>query len=141
VSFSLFFPLSDQSLARDLHRPRIDQRNYVPPSTAAAFDDGPAVGIYTNGMARLLLRERRIIAEDRFAEIVIWQVPRPPRGSRHRFKYRLAFVVDELCVLRFDNETGKGDHKHVGEIEVPYRFTTLEQLIEDFWNEVEQWQR
>ena len=68
-------------------------------------------------------------------------MPRPPRGSRHRFKYRLAFVVDAVCVLRFDNETGKGDHKHVGEIEVPYRFTTIEQLIEDFWNEVEQWQR
>jgi hypothetical protein len=76
-------------------------------------------------MARLLLRERRIIAEDRFAEIVIWQVPRALRGSRHRFKYRLAFVVDAACVLRFDNETGKGDHKHVGEIEAPYRFTTL----------------
>jgi hypothetical protein len=49
--------------------------------------------------------------------------------------------VDELCVLRFDNETGKGDHKHVGEIEVSYRLTTLERLVEDFWNEVEQWQR
>lgn len=64
-------------------------------------------------MARLLLRERRIIAEDRFAEIVIWELPRPVAGSRHRLKYRLAFVVDEICVLRFDNETGKGDHKHV----------------------------
>ena len=92
-------------------------------------------------MARLLLRERRIIAEKRFAEIVIWQVPRPLHSSRHRFKYRLAFVVDEVCVLRFDSETGKGDHKHVGEIEVPYRFTTLDRLIEDFWNEVEGWQR
>lgn len=92
-------------------------------------------------MAHLLLRERRIIAEDRFAEIVIWHLPRALSGSRHRFKYRLAFVVDEICVLRFDNETGKGDHKHVREIEVPYRFTTIERLIEDFWNEVEQWQR
>jgi hypothetical protein len=106
-------------------------------ATADAFDGGARVGAYTNGMTRLLLRERRIIAEERFAEIVIWQVPRALRGSRHRFKYRLAFVVDEVCVLRFDNETGKGDHKHVGETEVLYRFTTLE----DFWNEVEQWQR
>ena len=79
------------------------------------------VGLYTNGMVRLLLRERRIIAEDRFAEVVIWELPRPVAGSRHRFKYRLAFVVDEVCVLRFDNETGKGDHKHVGEVEVPPR--------------------
>ena len=73
-------------------------------------------------MTRLLLRERRIIAEDRFVEFVIWRLPRPVAGSRHAFKYRLAFVVDEVCVLRFDNETGKGDHKHVGAVEVPYVF-------------------
>jgi uncharacterized protein DUF6516 len=91
-------------------------------------------------MARLLLRERRIVAEDRFAEIVIWQLPRPVAGSRHRFKYRLAFVVDEVCVLRFDNETGKGDHKHIGQEEVPYRFRSLQQLVTDFWDEVERWQ-
>jgi len=92
-------------------------------------------------MARLLLRERRIIAEDRFAEIVIWELPRPVRGSQHRFKYRLAFVVNEVCVLRFDNETGKGDHKHVREVEVPYRFTTVAQLVTDFWDEIDRWQR
>ncbi len=91
-------------------------------------------------MARLLLRERRIIADDRFAEIVIWEVPRPVAGSRHSFKYRLALVVDEQCVLRFDNETGKGDHKHAGAIEVPYAFASLEQLLADFWGEVERWQ-
>jgi len=91
-------------------------------------------------MARLLLRERRILAENRFVEIVVWRVPRPLAGSLHRFKYRLAFVVDEICVLRFDNETGKGDHKHFGTSEVPYIFTTVAQLVVDFWNEVEGWQ-
>jgi uncharacterized protein DUF6516 len=92
-------------------------------------------------MARLLLRERRIIAEDRFVEIVIWRLPRSVAGSRHAFKYRLAFVVDEVCVLRFDNETGKGDHKHVGAVEMPYVFRSLAQLVTDFWDEVEQWER
>ncbi len=91
--------------------------------------------------ARLLLRERRIIAEDRFAEIVIWRLRRPTEGSPHLFKYRMAFVVDGVCVLRFDNETGKGDHKHLGEIEVPYVFTTLEQLVIDFWDEIARWRR
>jgi hypothetical protein len=91
--------------------------------------------------ARLLLRERRVLAEDRFAEIVIWRLPRPVEGSPHPFKYRMAFVVDGLCVLRFDNETGKGDHKHLEESEVPYVFTTPEQLVTDFWDEVARWQR
>jgi hypothetical protein len=89
--------------------------------------------------ARLSLRERRILGEGRFAEIVIWQLPRRVRGSSHRFKYRLAFIVEEACVLRFDNETGKGDHKHVGANEVPYAFTTLTQLVVDFWDEIDRW--
>jgi hypothetical protein len=89
--------------------------------------------------ARLLLRERRIIAEDRFAEVVIWHVPRPVHGSDHDYKYSLAFVVNGVCVLRFDNEAGKGNHKHLGEIEVAYDFTTLPQLVTDFWDAVETW--
>jgi hypothetical protein len=42
-------------------------------------------------------------------------------------------------VLRYDNETGKGDHKHVGEIEMPYRFTAPAALLADFWRDVDQW--
>jgi hypothetical protein len=89
--------------------------------------------------ARLLLRERRIVSEGRFAEMVIWQLPGPAASSGHGFKYRLAFIVDEVCVLRFDNETGKGDHKHVAAKEVPYAFTSLMQLVTDFWNEIDEW--
>jgi hypothetical protein len=89
--------------------------------------------------ARLLLRERYVVGEARFAEIVIWRLPARASGSRHGFKYRLAFVVDEAGVVRFDNEAGKGDHKHVGTKEVPYAFTTLAQLVTDFWQEVERW--
>ena len=43
------------------------------------------------------------------------------------------------CVLRYDNEAGKGDHKHIGEDEMPYIFTSPEKLIDDFWNDVEKW--
>jgi hypothetical protein len=89
--------------------------------------------------ARLLLRERLILGKDRFADIVIWQVPAPVRGSSHPYKYRLALVVDEVCVLRFDNEAGKGDYHHMGEQEVPYRFVSLQQLVDDFWEAVRRW--
>jgi hypothetical protein len=44
-------------------------------------------------------------------------------------------------VLRFDNETGKGDHKHIGDKEAAYAFTTLEKLVADFWSEIEEWSR
>lgn len=90
--------------------------------------------------AALLLKERIEIAADRaFAELVIWDVPSPVRGSAHPFKYRLALVVEGTCVLRYDNEAGKGDHKHIGGREVPYSFTSPEVLLADFWTEVEPW--
>jgi hypothetical protein len=87
-----------------------------------------------------LLRERRIQGADRFVDLVIWQVPASVRGSLHRYKYRLAFVVNEVCVLRFDNEAGKGDHLHMGEREEPYKFVSLDRLVEDFWTAVGRWE-
>ena len=60
----------------------------------------------------LLLRERIPFDQDAFAELVIWRLPRPAPGSAHPYKYRLAFIVDDVCVLRYDNEAGKGDHRH-----------------------------
>jgi hypothetical protein len=92
-------------------------------------------------MPRLLLRERHILSENAFAELVIWQLPQAVAGSLHQFKYRLAFVVDEICVLRFDNEAGKGDHKHIGNKQAAYTFVSLPQLLDDFWQEVTGWKR
>jgi hypothetical protein len=89
--------------------------------------------------AVLLLEERRDLAEGRFIELVVWQVPSPVRASRHRYKYRLAFVVNGVCVLRYDNEAGRGDHRHVGAVESPYAFTTPEQLYADFMADVTNW--
>jgi len=89
--------------------------------------------------AELLLRKRLGLSEAAFAEMVVWRVPDPVRGSRHGFKYRLALVSDGICVLRYDNEAGKGDHRHVGGREVPYRFIDLATLQADFWKDVETW--
>lgn len=98
-----------------------------------------SVAIVSNTKAYLLLEERRDIAEDRFIELVVWQVPQPVRASTHLFKYRLALVVNGLCVLRYDNEAEKGDHRHVGAVESPYTFTTPEQLYADFMADVANW--
>ena len=64
--------------------------------------------------AALLLKSRVKLGAKRFADIAIRQVPEPVAGSTHGFKYRLALVVDDACILRYDNELGKGDHKHLG---------------------------
>lgn len=46
--------------------------------------------------------------------------------------------MDGECLLRYDNETGKGDHRHVRDKEHEYRFKNAEQLLADFWNDVEE---
>ena len=74
-----------------------------------------------------------------FAELVLWRLPKPVEGSAHRFKYRLAYVVRGECVLRYDNEVGKGDHRHFGGRESSYAFTTPEQLIADFQKDIARW--
>jgi hypothetical protein len=87
--------------------------------------------------AELLLDERHVLSETAFAELVVWRVPAPVRGSAHRFRYRLALVVKRECVLRYDNEAGKGDHRHAGKSERPYGFTTHDRLLADFWADVD----
>ena len=89
--------------------------------------------------AELLLRERHQIRADAFVELRIWRVPGPVRGSTHDYKYALAYVVAGQCVIRYDNEAGKGDHKHFGDMENPYAFTTPAKLLADFWFDVDQW--
>lgn len=89
--------------------------------------------------AELLLNERHIVADNAFVEVVVWRLLSPLKGSRHCFKYRLALVVDSLCVLRYDNEHGKGDHKHMGGAVRPYVFSTPQVLLADFWNDADNW--
>ena len=92
----------------------------------------------SNMPAEPLLDERHVLSEVAFVELVVWRVPAPVRGSTHEYRYRLALVVDGVCVLRYDNEAGKGDHRHVGDKEQEYGFQSAEQLIADFWTDVEE---
>lgn len=89
--------------------------------------------------ADILLNERYTVSENVFVEMVVWRLPSSVSGSKHGFKYRLALVVDGDCVLRYDNEAGKGDHKHIGEDEMPYEFITPKSLLADFWDDVNNW--
>ncbi|HUQ13179.1 MAG TPA: DUF6516 family protein [Novosphingobium sp.] len=93
----------------------------------------------SNMRAALLHEERRELGEGMFAELRLWRVPQPVHGSQHDLKYALARVVGGTCVLRYDNEAGKGDHRPIGGSEFPYEFSTMEQLLADFWNDVNRW--
>lgn len=94
-----------------------------------------------NMKAENIRQERTQIAETAFIDVVIWHVPAPLAGSSHRFKYRLDLIADGRCVLRYDNEAGKGDHKHFGRKQVAYNFKNLDQLRIDFDADVTEWLR
>lgn len=86
-----------------------------------------------------LARNRIVYSETAFAELVLWQIPQPVSGSAHAFKCRLAYAVRGECVLRYDNEAGKGDHRHVDGKESRYAFTSPDQLIADFQRDIARW--
>lgn len=92
----------------------------------------------SNTKAELLMRERRVL-EGGFIEVVVWRLPESLGGSSHSFKYRLAYIVASECVLRYDSEAGESDHRHVGPKETPYRFVSVDQLIDDFLADVAGW--
>ena len=94
-----------------------------------------------NMKATLVARTRIVYAENAFAELALWRVSSPVAGSAHEFKYRLAYVVDGICVVRYDNEVGKGDHRHFGQRESAYSFTTPEALLAACERDIARWNR
>lgn len=89
------------------------------------------------GTAREIIRYKKERG-GRIIEVVVWHLSEPLPGSNHPYKYRLFYGnADGSCIVRYDNERGKGDHRHVADKEEPYTFSTLLKLIEDFEAETE----
>lgn len=86
--------------------------------------------------ARLILQRKRVFDGGMIAEMVLWEVPTPVHGSEHRLKYSLFYGNEEGRLIGYDNERGKGDHRHYGPHQEPYAFTSPEQLMADFLADV-----
>lgn len=82
--------------------------------------------------ATLVIRDRRILQDGAIVEIVVWKVPTPVPPTEHGWKYRLFYGRTGQRLVGYDNERGKGDHRHVGEVEMPYHFVSVGQLLDDF---------
>ena len=86
--------------------------------------------------ATLLLHEKVILADGGIVELVIWRLPRSTPDRPHGLKYRLYFGRDGKCLVRYDNETGKGDHRHIRGREEAYRFVSVAKLRRDFESDI-----
>lgn len=92
--------------------------------------------------ARLIYREKYIYSDGSIREMVLWQLSPKTLDRPHGFKYRLYYgLEDGTCIVRYDNEAGKGDHKHIKEKEENYRFIDVETLIADFLEDIEKARR
>lgn len=75
-------------------------------------------------------------------EAVIWQLPAATDERPHGLKYRLYHGnAAGQCLVRYDNEHGRGDHKHLGEEVVNYRFKSVECLMNDFQKDIQKMKR
>ena len=86
--------------------------------------------------AKLLHRSRYVYHDGALREMVLWQVPRTahhPDGLKYRLYYGDA---EGRCLVRYDNERGKGNHRHFGDTEKPYVFRNVETLVADFLNDI-----
>jgi hypothetical protein len=82
--------------------------------------------------ASLWFRDKYIYADGAIREMVIWRLAGKETGRLHGLKYRLYYGYPRRPLVLYDNERGKGDHRHYGGREEPYAFVSVERLIADF---------
>lgn len=87
--------------------------------------------------AELLFRERIVFADGAIVEMKIWRVAQPVPASMHHLKYSLFYGRHGERLVGYDNERGKGDHRHYGGREEVYLFRSVEALLADFRADVE----
>ena len=86
--------------------------------------------------AELLFQQRIDYADGGIVKMTIWRVPPSVPPTLHGLKYSLFYGRPGVREIGYDNERGKGDHRHARGVETPYSFSTVEQLMSDFWSDV-----
>ena len=87
--------------------------------------------------AILVIRERIVFADGALIEMKVWLVPKAVAPSKHCLKYSLFYGRPGQRLIGYDNERGRGDHRHYEDREEAYRFISIETLLADFKRDVE----
>ncbi len=82
--------------------------------------------------AELLFRYRTVFEEGYFLRVIVWKTPENVPPSTHGLKYSLFYGRPGERIVAYDNERGKGDHRHYRSTELPYEFTSLAKMLQDF---------
>jgi uncharacterized protein YwbE len=62
--------------------------------------------------AKLIYASKEVWADGTVVQAVVWRLPKLSAERPHGLKYRLYCGRGGVCLVRYDNETGKGDHRH-----------------------------
>ncbi len=68
--------------------------------------------------------------------MTIWKLPKPDTERPHGLKYSLFYGYPGDRLIGYHNEKGKGDHRHYGQREEKYSFTSVENLMSDFESDI-----
>lgn len=84
--------------------------------------------------ARIILDTKTVLADGRVIQRKVWKLPKTTLDRPHGIKFRLYCGAKGKTIVRYDNESGKGSHRHIGEqeLETGYEFVSLVQLLTDF---------
>lgn len=86
--------------------------------------------------AVLVFHDKQVLPDGAIVEMKMWEVVAPVAGSVHKFKYSLFYGVNGERLVGYDNERGKGDHRHIGDHQERYGFKTVELLMAAFLADV-----
>ncbi len=87
--------------------------------------------------AKRIFYDKAVLPDGSIVEMTIWQLPKASSERTHGLKYSLFYGRNGLRIVGYDNERGKGDHRHVGEVETHYKFVSVAELVADFLADVE----
>ena len=90
--------------------------------------------------ATLIFYRKNLEPNGDIVEMRIWKIPiskRLPSG----LKYSLVYIREGQRIIGYDNAEGKGHHRHYRRKELAYDFRDVDNLIKDFYEDVEKVRR
>ena len=87
--------------------------------------------------AGLLFSDKYVYRDGAIREMIIWRLPEADQKRPHGLKYRLFYGYPDKCLVRYDNERGKGDHRHYSDHEEDYIWESVQKLMNDFKTDIE----
>ena len=86
--------------------------------------------------ATLIISRKLVMADGAIVQIRVWRLPFANSERPHGLKYSLFYGRAGERIIAYDNEAGKGDHRHYRDSEERYRFDSLAKLLSDFETDV-----